>query len=117
MKNQTITVYGIPNCDSVKKARTWLSDQGLAYEFHDFKKQGVPEAELTRWVAAASWETVLNRKGTTWRKLDAATQAAVVDSASAQVLMLNQASAIKRPVITWPSGQITVGYTPENWPA
>jgi arsenate reductase len=116
MKNQTITVYGIPNCDSVKKARTWLSDQGLAYEFHDFKKQGVPEAELPRWVAAAGWETVLNRKGTTWRKLDAATQATVVDSASAQALMLNQASTIKRPVIAWPSGKISVGYTPENWP-
>lgn len=117
MKNQPITVYGIPNCDSVKKARTWLTDQGLLYDFHDFKKQGVPEAELGRWVAAAGWQTVLNRKGTTWRKLEPATQAAVVDSASAQALMLSQASAIKRPVIAWPSGQITVGYTPEQWPA
>jgi Spx/MgsR family transcriptional regulator len=117
MKTPSITVYGIPNCDSVKKARTWLSDQGLAYEFHDFKKQGVPEADLARWIAAAGWETVLNRKGTTWRKLDAVTQAAVVDSASAQALMLTQASAIKRPVIAWPSGRITVGYLPEQWPA
>jgi len=117
MKNKTITVYGIPNCDSIKKARTWLTEQGLAYEFHDFKKQGVPEAELGQWMAAAGWETVLNRKGTTWRKLDAATQAAVVDSASAQALMLIQASAIKRPVIAWPSGKTTVGYTPEQWPA
>jgi arsenate reductase len=117
MKNKSITVYGIPNCDSVKKARTWLTDQGLAYAFHDFKKQGVPEAELGQWVAAAGWETVLNRKGTTWRKLAPAEQAAVVDSASAQALMLSQASAIKRPVIAWPSGQITVGYAPEHWPA
>ena len=117
MKNQPITVYGIPNCDSVKKARTWLTDQGLTYEFHDFKKQGVPEAELGRWVTAAGWETVLNRKGTTWRKLDPAAQAAVVDSTSAQALMLSQASVIKRPVIAWPSGQITVGYTPDQWPA
>jgi arsenate reductase len=116
MKNKSITVYGIPNCDSVKKARTWLSDQGLACEFHDFKKQGVPEAELARWIAAAGWETVLNRKGTTWRKLDAATQASVVDGTSAQALMLTQASAIKRPVIAWPSGKITVGYAPESWP-
>ena len=117
MKNTAITVYGIPNCDSVKKARTWLSEQGMDYVFHDFKKQGVPEAELARWVAAAGWEAVLNRKGTTWRKLDAATQATVVDSASAQALMREQASVIKRPVIAWPSGAITVGYTPECWPA
>jgi Spx/MgsR family transcriptional regulator len=117
MKNTAITVYGIPNCDSVKKARTWLSEQGLDYVFHDFKKQGVPEAELAQWVAAAGWETVLNRKGTTWRKLEAATQAAVVDSPSAQALMREQASVIKRPVIAWPSGAITVGYTPECWPA
>ena len=110
-------VYGIPNCDSVKKARVWLTEQGLDYEFHDFKKQGVPEAPLAQWLKACGWEVVLNRKGTTWRKLDAATQAAVQDAASAKALMLAQASVIKRPVIAWPSGAITVGYQPENWPA
>ena len=110
-------VYGIPNCDSVKKARVWLTEQGLDYEFHDFKKQGVPEASLAQWLKACGWEVVLNRKGTTWRKLDAATQAAVQDAASAKALMLAQASVIKRPVIAWPSGAITVGYQPENWPA
>ena len=110
-------VYGIPNCDSVKKARVWLTEQGLDYEFHDFKKQGVPEAPLAQWLKACGWEVVLNRKGTTWRKLDAATQAAVQDAVSAQALMLAQASVIKRPVIAWPSGAITVGYQPENWPA
>jgi Spx/MgsR family transcriptional regulator len=110
-------VYGIPNCDSVKKARTWLSAQGLEYEFHDFKKQGVPEAPLQHWLNACGWETVLNRKGTTWRKLDAATQAAVTDATSARSLMLEQASVIKRPVIEWPSGATTVGYAPEQWPA
>ena len=117
MKNKSITVYGIPNCDSVKKARSWLTEQGLPFEFHDFKKQGVPPAELARWLAAVGWETVLNRKGTTWRKLDPSTQAAVVDSASAQALMLREASVIKRPVIAWTSGQITVGYGPDHWPA
>ena len=117
MKNKPITVYGIPNCDSVKKARTWLTEHGLAYEFHDFKKQGVPEAELGQWIAAAGWETVLNRKGTTWRKLETAVQAAVVDSASAQTLMREHTSVIKRPVIAWPSGKITVGYAPDHWPA
>ena len=110
-------VYGIPNCDSVKKARTWLSEQGLEYEFHDFKKQGVPEERLQHWFQACGWEVVLNRKGTTWRQLDAATQAAVTDAASARALMLQQASVIKRPVIEWPSGAITVGYTPDQWPA
>ncbi len=113
----TLTVYGIPNCDSVKKARAWLAAQGLAHTFHDFKKQGVPEAELAQWLQACGWETVLNRKGTTWRQLDAANQAGVVDAASAQVLMRTQASVIKRPVIAWPSGRITVGFTPEQWPA
>ncbi len=113
----TLTVYGIPNCDSVKKARTWLGAQGLAHTFHDFKKQGVPEAELGQWLKTCGWETVLNRKGTSWRQLDAATQAGVVDAASAQALMLAQASVIKRPVIAWPSGRITVGFTPEQWPA
>lgn len=110
-------VYGIPNCDSVKKARAWLSQQGLDFEFHDFKKQGVPEAKLEGWLQACGWEVVLNRKGTTWRQLDSATQAAVQDAESAKALMLQQASVIKRPVIEWPSGSVTVGYTPERWPA
>lgn len=110
-------VYGIPNCDSVKKARTWLTEQGLDHVFHDFKKQGVPEAQLQQWLDACGWETVLNRKGTTWRQLDAATQAAVHDAASARALMLQQASVIKRPVIAWPSGTVTVGYQPQQWPA
>ncbi|MFM7000298.1 MAG: arsenate reductase [Limnohabitans sp.] len=111
-----LIVYGIPNCDSVKKARTWLSDQGLNATFHDFKKQGVPAAQLDAWINACGWETVLNRKGTTWRKLDAALQAGVTDASSAKTVMLAHASTIKRPVIAWPSGRITVGYTPELWP-
>lgn len=110
-------VYGIPNCDSVKKARAWLTEQGLEHVFHDFKKQGVPEAQLQQWLEACGWELVLNRKGTTWRQLDAATQAAVQDAASARALMLQQASVIKRPVIAWPSGAVTVGYQPQQWPA
>ncbi len=112
-----ITLYGIPNCDTVKKARTWLTDHGVDYAFHDFKKQGVPTTLLPGWIDAVGLDTLINRRGPTWRKLDAATQAAVVDSASAQALMLTQASAIKRPVIAWPSGRITVGYLPEQWPA
>jgi Spx/MgsR family transcriptional regulator len=112
-----LIVYGIPNCDTVKKARTWLADQGLNASFHDFKKQGVPVAEVDVWLAAVGWEVLLNRKGTTWRKLDTAVQASVTDSASAKKIMLEHASTIKRPVIAWPSGRVTVGYTPEQWPA
>ena len=110
-------VYGIPNCDTVKKARTWLTDQGLQATFHDFKKQGVPAAELDTWLAQLNWETLLNRQGTTWRKLDPHLQAGVTDSASAKAVMLAQPSCIKRPVIVWPSGHITVGFKPAQWPA
>ncbi len=110
-------VYGIPNCDSVKKARAWLTEQGLDHVFHDFKKQGVPEAQLQQWLQTCGWERVLNRKGTTWRQLDVAAQAAVQDAASALALMRQQASVIKRPVIAWPSGAVTVGFEPQHWPA
>ena len=110
-------VYGIPNCDSVKKGRTWLTDQGLTHGFHDFKKQGVPAAELDIWLAAVGWERLLNRQGTTWRKLDATLQSSVLDSASAKAVMLAHASTIKRPVIAWPSGRVTVGFSPNQWPA
>jgi len=111
-----LIVYGIPNCDSVKKARAWLSDHGLSATFHDFKKQGVPPEQLDRWLTAVGWETLLNRKGTSWRKLDAAQQSNVKDSASAKEVMLAHASTIKRPVIAWPSGKITAGFAPDQWP-
>lgn len=109
-----VILYGIPNCHTVKKARAWLSEHGQAYTFHDFKKQGVPPAQLARWTQAAGWEKLLNRKGTTWRQLDAAAQAAVVDGASAQSLMLANASAIKRPVVDW-GDAITVGFDAADW--
>lgn len=111
-----ITLYGIPNCDTVKKARTWLAENGVEYQFHDFKKQGVPPEQLKRWAQAAGWETLLNRKGTTWRKLDAAAQAGAADSAGAQALMLANPSVIKRPVVDWGKG-ITVGFDAAAWAA
>lgn len=113
MTNPSITLYGIPNCDTVKKARAWLADAGAQLEFHDFKKQGVPPARLDAWIVSAGWETVLNRKGTTWRKLDPAAQSAVSDAATARALMLAQPSVIKRPVVEWgdrAGSKITVGF-------
>ena len=95
-----VTVYGIPNCDSVKKAREWFAMHGINYTFHDYKKQGVPEPLLRQWVKARGWEVLLNRKGTTWRELDAATKASVVNGETAIAVMLMHVSTIKRPVIT-----------------
>lgn len=111
-----ITVYGISNCDTVKKARAWLALQHLDYQFHDFKKQGVPPARLAQWEQVLGWDQLLNRRGTTWRKLDAATQEAVCDAASAQALMLAQSSLIKRPVVEW-GERITVGFDAALWSA
>ena len=111
-----IILYGIPNCDTVKKARDWLTGHGVEYQFHDFKKQGVPPEQLARWAQAAGWETLLNRKGTTWRKLDEAAQAGAKDSAGAQALMLASPSVIKRPVLDWGKA-ITVGFNASDWEA
>lgn len=108
-------LYGIPNCSTVKKARTWLEENGHAYEFHDFKKQGVPEAALDAWLAAAGWEKLVNRKGTTWRGLDDATRAAMVDAASARRALLAQPSLIKRPVVQWEGGAVTAGFDATDW--
>jgi Spx/MgsR family transcriptional regulator len=110
------TLYGIPNCDTVKRARTWLDDQGVAYTFHDFKKQGVPEAELDQWLKQPGWEALVNRKGTTWRKLDEATRNAVVDAASARLVLLANPSLIKRPVVDWgPKKSVTTGFDAQAW--
>jgi arsenate reductase len=110
----TAMVYGIPNCDSVKKARSWMDAHGVTYTFHDFKKQGVPAQALDQWLQAVGWETLVNRKGTTWRQLEPATQAQVSDAASARALMLAHASVIKRPVVVV-GQQVMVGVNPEAW--
>jgi arsenate reductase len=114
MTTANITVYGIPNCDSVKKARVWLTNHGVDYAFHDFKKQGVPAEALDQWLAAVGWEVLVNRKGTTWRQLDAAVQSRVQDNASAKALMLEHASVIKRPIVV-KGKDVTVGVNPERW--
>jgi Spx/MgsR family transcriptional regulator len=112
--SKSILVYGIPNCDTVKKARAWLGEHGVEYQFHDFKKQGVPAEQLERWVAELGWEKLLNRQGTTWRKLEPGAQTAVKDAGSAKALMLSQPSVIKRPVVEW-RGRTTAGFDAAAW--
>jgi arsenate reductase (glutaredoxin) len=107
----TITLYGIPNCDTVKRARAWLATQGAQVAFHDFKKQGVPDAPMSRWLEAVGWEKLVNRQGTTWRKLGDDEKAGVTDAASARTLMQRESSVIKRPVVEWPDGVVTVGFS------
>ena len=111
-----VIVYGIANCDSVKRARAWLGERRIAADFHDFKKHGVPPDRLDAWIAAVGWEALVNRRGTTWRQLDDAARAAVRDASSARALMLARPSVIKRPVMEWPGGAVTVGVELERWP-
>ena len=109
------TLYGIPNCDTVKKARAWLGDAGIAYDFHDSQKAGIEEARLRRWAADAGWEKLLNRSGTTFRKLPEADKAGL-DEDKAIGLMLAQPSMIKRPVVE-AGGRLLVGFDPDVWQA
>jgi Spx/MgsR family transcriptional regulator len=111
-----ITLYGIPNCDTVKKARAWLTQHGVAYRFHDFKKDGVSGAQLDRWIEELGWEKLVNRQGTTWRKLDPAVQSGVTDAKSARQVMLENVSVIKRPVVEW-GARSTVGFDPATFTA
>lgn len=108
------TMYGIPNCDTVKKARAFLAARGVALQFHDYKKLGVPADRLDTWVRAFGWERVLNRKGTAWRQLDPAVQAGVIDAASAMALMCAVPSLIKRPVIER-DGELRIGFDADDW--
>ena len=112
-----ITLYGIPNCDTVKRARAWLKAHGRNAAFVDFKKAGVPADRLDAWSRALGWERLVNRSGTTWRQLDDTARAAVVDEVSAKRLMLAHASVIKRPVVEWADGTITVGFDAADWAA
>ncbi|MBU1977888.1 MAG: ArsC family reductase [Gammaproteobacteria bacterium] len=102
-------LYGIPNCNTVKKARTWLTENHIDTSFHDFKKQGVSEELLKTWLKQISWEKLVNRQGTTWRQLPDEAKAAVCDDASAIRLMLEKSSVIKRPVLEM-DGKITLGF-------
>lgn len=111
----SLILYGIPNCDTVKKARVWLDARRLAYAFHDYKKAGADPARLAQWCAAAGWEKVLNRAGTTFKKLPEADKAQL-DSAKAVTLMAAHPSCIKRPIVEH-AGGLLVGFKPDEWDA
>jgi arsenate reductase len=108
---KTVTIYGIKACDTMKKARAWLDAHGVAYDFHDYKTSGIDKARLEAWVKAAGWETVLNRAGTTFRKLPEADRTDLTGK-KAVALMLAQPSMIKRPVVEG-AGALLVGFKPE----
>ncbi|WP_432712494.1 ArsC family reductase [Pedobacter sp.] len=108
-------VYGIPNCNTVKKALDWLTDKGIIYEFHNFKKSGISEEKLQEWCTAFGWENVLNKKGTTWRKLSAEEQQTVSDQASAIKILSEHTSAIKRPIIEQNGKAILLGFNEEKY--
>lgn len=111
----SIEVYGIPNCDTVKKARQWLDARGVDYAFHDYKKEGADPERLREWIAAAGVDTVLNRRGTTFRKLSDA-EKADIDEAKAVTLLQQHPSMIKRPVVEYPGG-LLVGFKEDEWAA
>ncbi len=111
----TVTLYGIPNCDTVKKARTWLDGHAIAYDFHDYKKAGTDAAKLAIWCDALGWETILNRAGTTFRKLPDADKTGL-DQAGAIALILAQPSMIKRPIVEY-AGGLLVGFKQPEWEA
>ena len=109
----TVHLYGIPNCDTVKRARGWLDARGTAYTFHDYKKEGADADLLRAWVGATGWETLLNRRGTTFRNLEPE-QKEGLDAEKAMRLMVAQPSCIKRPVIAYPGG-LLVGFDADEW--
>jgi arsenate reductase len=111
--NTEMIVYGIPNCNTVKKARTWLTANGLAYEFHDFKKQGISRDQLDEWCKIFGWEKVLNKKGTTWKKIAPEEQALVTDQASAVAFLTEYTSAVKRPVLEKDGKPVLISFDEE----
>jgi arsenate reductase len=112
-KTKTVTIYGIKNCDTMKKARAWLDTHGVAYVFYDYKVDGVEGDALRAWARVVGWETLLNRAGTTFRKLPEADKAGLTEK-RAIALMLDQPSMIKRPVLD-ADGKLIVGFKPETY--
>ncbi|HSR01507.1 MAG TPA: ArsC family reductase [Methylophilaceae bacterium] len=108
-------LYGIPNCNTVKKARTWLEERQVDYMFHDFKKAGLNQNLLDNWLSQQSWEKLVNRAGMTWRKLDDATKSSITDNNSAAKLMLDKTSVIKRPILENDGRILAIGFQEEKY--
>jgi arsenate reductase (glutaredoxin) len=113
---KAMTIYGIKNCDTMKKARAWLDKSGVDYSFHDYKTAGIERERLEQWCKKVGWETLLNRAGTTFRKLPDKDKAGL-DAKKALALMLAQPSMIKRPVLDLGGGKLLVGFSPDNYSA
>ena len=111
-KNVT-TLYGIKNCDTIKKARKWLTDNGIEYTFHDVRADGLDAVTIESWIEQTDWETVLNRRGTTWRKLDSSAQEAT-NRDTVTALLIEQPAMIKRPVLDV-DGAITIGFKADQY--
>jgi arsenate reductase (glutaredoxin) len=111
-KSKSLTIYGINNCDTMKKARAWLDKHGVVYEFHDYRTAGIARERLEAWSKKVGWETLLNQAGTTFRKLSDEEKSGL-DAKKAIALMLDQPSMIKRPVLDLGSGKLLVGFKPE----
>ena len=113
MSNTTITMYGIKNCDTIKKARKWLEAEGVDYQFHDYKKEGIQKDQLIAWIDQLGWEVLLNKRGTTWRKLPDDVKDNI-DEASAITVMLENTSIIKRPVLDT-GNTLLVGFSADEY--
>lgn len=107
------TLYGISNCDTVKKARTWLDQAQVAYSFHDFRKDGLTREQVAGWVTALGWETLVNKRSTTWKELDDATRAGLSDSTVVEVILAHP-TLIKRPLLER-AGELRVGFKPADY--
>ena len=115
-KSKSLTIYGIKNCDTMKKARAWLDKHGVDYAFHDYKAAGIDRAQLEQWCKKVGWEALINRAGTTFRKLPDKDKNGL-DAKKAMALMLAQPSMIKRPVLDLGRGKLLVGFAPESYSA
>jgi Spx/MgsR family transcriptional regulator len=108
-------VYGIKNCDTVKKALNWLESKKITWEFHDYKSKGIAEAKLKEWCKQTGWESLVNKKGTTWRQLDDALKTKIVNEKAAIDLMVGKTSIIKRPLIEKDGKIIALGFDATNY--
>lgn len=108
-------IYGIKNCDTIKKARRWLEEQGIAYQFHDYRVDGLSDERLQGFIDKLGWEPLLNTRGTTWRKLPQAPRDAITDALAAKALMLEQPAIIKRPLLEATNGEMLLGFKIESY--